>query len=413
MNKIQTREFIQQKFQEYYKQNPESIKSPTSLEKREFGFLLFKEKVMLRHKGFKSVGALCNFLQNTTPSDVYYSSSYYDKPEEEMDAKGWIGADLIFDIDADHIPTRCNKNHDIWACKNCGTSGHGLKPIKCPKCQLQKFNEISWPCDTCLESAKQETIKLLEILEKDFGFYQKEMVLAFSGHRGYHVHIEHETIKTLDSMARKEIVDYVIGLGLKPGLQGFEKKENRVRLQDAGWRGRIAKGTYEFLLTANPEQLKKTGLSKAQAALIIQQREKTLKSWKEENPWKIVKGITMDAWDKIVREGVDRQSAKIDTVVTTDVHRLIRLANTLHGETGLKKIEMPICEIGDFDPFKSAIAFKHGNTIIDVSRAPKFRLGDNFYGPYTNQRVGLPTAAAMLLLCKGTAKIAEETTLVQ
>jgi DNA primase small subunit len=44
----------------------------------------------------------------------------------------------------------------------------------------------------------------------------------FSGHRGYHVQIENEVVKTLDAMARKEIVDYVSGLGL--AILGEEAK---------------------------------------------------------------------------------------------------------------------------------------------------------------------------------------------
>ena len=412
MNKIQTREFIQQKFQEYYKENSENIQSPNSFDEREFAFLLFKERVMLRHKGFKKIEALRNFLSSVAPSDVYYSSSYYEKPEEEMDAKGWIGADLIFDIDADHIPTPCDKQHDIWTCKNCATSGLGFKPEKCPKCQFQKFDEISWPCGTCLECAKDETIKLLDVLEQDFGFSPKEMILAFSGHRGYHVHIEHDSIKTLDSTARKEIVDYLIGLGLKPALQGFEK-DMGPKLEDIGWRGRIAKGTYEFLLTTNQDQLKEIGLTKNTATLIDSKKEEILESWKGNGPWKMLKSVGMDSWEKIIRKGVDRQSVKIDTVVTTDVHRLIRLANTLHGGTGLKKVEIPISKIEGFDPFKNAVAFNRGTLLIDVLAAPRFRLGDNSYGPYNNKRLELPTAAAMLLLCKGTAKIAEDTPLVR
>ena len=40
------------------------------------------------------------------------------------------------------------------------------------------------------------------------------MHVFFSGHRGYHVHIENEAVRSLDAMARKEIVDYVTGLRL-------------------------------------------------------------------------------------------------------------------------------------------------------------------------------------------------------
>ena len=412
MNKISTREFIQQKFAEYYKQNRDTVQPPTSMEKREFAFLLFKEKTMLRHKGFKTAEDFRGMLLNVVPSDVYYSSAYYEKPEEEMDAKDWIGADLIFDIDADHIPTPCNKQHDTWACKNCGMSGRGTKPEKCPQCAGQKFDDISWPCDTCLERAKEETIKLIDVLSCDFGLSVNEMNIAFSGHRGYHVHVENEALRTLDSMARKEIVDFLMGIGLEPNLFGFVQGEGP-RLEDFGWKGRIAKGTYEFLLTATTEQLENAGLKKKTASQLIHQREKILESWKEKGPWKLLKGVGPESWEKIIKQAIEKQSVKIDTVVTTDIHRLIRLANTLHGETGLLKIELPANTIEGFDPFKSAVAFKHDMVTVDVSDAPQFRLKDNIYGPYKNQRIELPTAAAMMLLCKGAAKTVEEKTVVQ
>ena len=104
---------------------------------------------------------------------------------------------------------------------------------------------------------------------------------------------------------------------------------------------------------------------------------------------------------------MEKQSAKIDTVVTTDIHRLIRLTNTLHGKTGLKKIEVPITGIEHFDPLKSAVTFKVGTVTVLVSEAPQFRLGNELYGPYEGQKIELPTAAALMLLCKGAAKVVE------
>ena len=99
------------------------------------------------------------------------------------------------------------------------------------------------------------------------------------------------------------------------------------------------------------------------------------------------------------------QSANVDTVVTTDTHRLIRLGCTLHGKTGLKKTEFPVPAINDFDPFKSAIAFREGTATVLVSNAPEFRLGDQTFGPYKNQKIELPTAAAVLLICRKRAEV--------
>ena len=44
--------FIKSKFREFYESSSSKIEAPPSIEMREFGFLLFKEKVMVRHKGF-------------------------------------------------------------------------------------------------------------------------------------------------------------------------------------------------------------------------------------------------------------------------------------------------------------------------------------------------------------------------
>jgi len=412
----ETKTFVRNKFSEYYQKYSSTIQPPTQIEKREFGFLVLKGRVMIRHKGFKHVDDLTKFLKTLVPSDAYYSSAYYEKPEEKMEEKGWLGADLIFDIDADHIPTPCAKIHDTWICSSCGTVGKGVLPEKCPACGERKFNEKTWPCEVCLESAKAETIKLIDMLTRDFGFSSKEMSVSFSGHRGYHLHIEGREFHALDSMARKEIVDYILGIGLETSFHGLGEERGEMKssvlagpsLDDPGWRGRIARGTYEFLHTATPEELEKIGLKKNVVDILTQHKETIEEKWKEKGPWGVVKNVGVENWTKIAQRGAEMQSAKIDTVVTTDVHRLIRLTNTLHGKTGLKKIETPITYIEKFDPLKSAIAFKEGTATVLVSDAPEFRLGDQTYGPYKNRQVELPTAAAVLLLCKGMAEVKEE-----
>jgi DNA primase small subunit len=405
--------FIQDRFADYYTQHSASIQPPTSIEKREFGFLLFEKRMMLRHRGFQDLDGLRSSLCATVPSDVYYSSAYYESPEADMKAKGWLGADLIFDIDADHIPTPCATEHDIWTCNNCGTSGRGQHPTKCPTCGGTKFKEKTWPCEVCLEAAKAETNKLIDVLTEDFGFSTDMLTVAFSGHRGYHVHVESEEVRDLDSLARKEIVDYVMGTGLEADFHGLGRAASPERvfsgpdLSARGWRGRVARGTYDFLSTASQEGLEKAGLTKKIAKTLVLKRDPLLESWKEKGPWGSFKGLGIEKWKKIVHYGVEKQSVKVDTVVTPDINRLIRLPNSLHGKTGLKKAEFPIEDIEIFDPLRRAVAFKEGAVTVEVSEAPQFRVEDRTYGPFERQKVELPTAAALMLLCKGVAKVVQ------
>lgn len=376
------------------------------IEKREFGFALF-EGWMLRHKSFDNKTELVSFLANSVPRDAYFSCAYYEDPQAEMEKKGWVGADLVFDIDADHIPTSCEKVHDQWTCGKCGFAGKGVVPENCPVCSSEKFDERTWPCEVCLESAKHETMKLLDILTKDFGFSEKELRVFFSGHRGYHVHVENQTIKDLDSSARKEIVDYVSGVGLDPLQREFEKRVPMLSVNYPGWRGRIAKGIHDFVLQAKETQYRSIGLNSHVAEVMVKNKASILRNLNESHLMNPIKGVGHETWRKIIEHFIASESASVDTVVTTDTHRLIRLGGTLHGKTGLKKTEFSVSALSDFNPFKSAIAFKEGTVTVFVSDAPKFTLADQAFGPYKNLKVELPTAAAMLLICRKRAQVVE------
>jgi DNA primase small subunit len=407
---LSSQDFVYRKFSDFYNNPSTEIPSPILLEQREFGFLLLKEKIMIRHKGFGSVDSFRTFLSETVPSDVYHSCAYYENPTFEMDKKGWLGADLVFDIDADHIPTSCNKIHDEWTCKACGFSGKGITPGNCPICGSQKFDTKTWPCKLCLDSAKEETGKVIDMLGRDFGFSDKEIHVFFSGHRGYHVHVEKDTIKTLDAIARKEIVDYVSGVGL--AMFDRERKDGRrstrtppaFAFSNFSWDKRLKKGMQEFIANATKDDLRNIGIKQTCDA-ILKSKEMILKRCLEENRWTSVKGISLETWTRIAEYVKNLESAKIDTVVTTDIHRLIRSTGTLHGKTGLKKVECPVSDLNEFDPFKEAVAFKEGTAKVFISDAPEFKLGENAFGPYRNQKIELPVAAAILLICKGRAEV--------
>ncbi|RLI04283.1 hypothetical protein DRO22_04130 [Candidatus Bathyarchaeota archaeon] len=410
MNRVS---FIRDRFAEFYEENASKIEAPSSISQREFGFFTFKENIVIRHKGFITAETLRDFIKQIVPSHAYYSAAYYEMPEEPMEKKGWLGADLYFDIDADHIPTECRKIHDTWVCRDCGFQGKGVAPEECPACGSKRFEEQKWPCEICLESAKYEAIKLLDFLIEDFGFSPSEIKVSFSGHRGYHVQVESEKIRDLDSTARKEIVDYVTGTGLEPTYHGLQGSPRGARvtsgpnLDEAGWRGRIARGTHEFLLSATREDLEELNLRKKVIDEIISKREEILRSWERRGPWGLIKGVGVETWKKIIMRAIESQSARIDTVVTTDVHRLIRLPNTLHGKTGWLKVSFPADEIEKFDPLSSAIAFKKGEITIYVKEAPKFRIGEETFGPFEDRKVELPMAAAMFLLCKDAAEVVD------
>ncbi|MCJ2534211.1 MAG: DNA primase catalytic subunit PriS, partial [Candidatus Thermoplasmatota archaeon] len=71
----------------------------------EFAFVLFGGKGMIRHTSFDKKKNLMRFLGERAPQHTYYSSAYYQTPDAPtMQEKNWMGAELIFDLDSDHLP---------------------------------------------------------------------------------------------------------------------------------------------------------------------------------------------------------------------------------------------------------------------------------------------------------------------
>ena len=71
--------FIHEMFRKYYQSETSLLEEPSEIEKREFGFLMFKGG-MLRHKSFKSKDELVAFMKDFAPSDAYYSCLLYTSP---------------------------------------------------------------------------------------------------------------------------------------------------------------------------------------------------------------------------------------------------------------------------------------------------------------------------------------------
>jgi DNA primase small subunit len=385
---IQTN-LLKQKFYDYY-QNSWKTYFPGYFDKREFAYLFFEENNMIRHRSYNTEEEMEKYIRATGPAHVYYSTAYYERPNETMDKKVWFGTDLTFDLDSDHIKTPCGSKHPYWICVRCKTFCGENNPTVCPNCSGDKFQVEAYLCEICLEAVKVETNKLLEFLILDFGFKENNLEIFFSGHRGYHVHVKDEEIRSLDHLSRKEIVDYILGTGYKSEFHEMPK------LGDPGWRGRIARGIYDLISYSSKEVENIRGINKK---ALKKFRERYLEARGNITPLSI-KGLGVKSWERIIKIAIQRQAAYIDSVVTTDIHRLIRLPMTLHGKTGLLKMSTKINELESFDPLKDAVAFKEGNINVYVNQARKFRIGNEYYGPFKEETINLPSSAAIFLLCK-------------
>ena len=172
------------------------------------------------------------------------------------------------------------------------------------------------------------------------------------------------------------------------------------------------KALYDYVASTKPEEIKSLKLGRKVTRFLIEDKTQALAMLEEAHPSVLLKAVGLSETDKLMADlsrlmdiAVKEQAADIDTVVTTDIHRLIRLPNTLHGKTGWQCQTIPTDSLVDYDPLVSAIAFRSGEARLYVRRAPKIRIGDMGYGPYKDEVVTVPTAVAMFLLCKKGASV--------
>ncbi|MBI2937680.1 MAG: hypothetical protein HYY22_05685 [Thaumarchaeota archaeon] len=377
---------VKQIFKEYYFKHIEQIEPPTRMAEREFGYMTF-DHAMIRHLAIKSSGELRSLILKEAPNSVYYSTSFYNDPSLQMHEKGWKGGELVFDIDADTLASPCRQEHDKWVCRDCGYQELGVKPEKCPKCKGRRLHEINIACGVCLDAAKKEALHLMDILTEDFGLSRSEIEVFFSGSMGYHISVTSSIFEAADQVARSEIVDYVSGQSLLIESLGIAKKLSHEELtqklpsaSDKGWRGRVARHfQHKFEAEAGGSQ----DVRGKMAELYLSMR--------------------YAKFQLAVQDAVKESGSTVDPSVTTDIHRIFRMPNTLHGKTGLLKKRCGSLE--GFDPLVEAVALGREPLNIKVDQAPKFTLGGEWFGPFKSETVELPRMAAVYLLGLGMAKL--------
>ncbi len=358
-----TRAFLKSAYKEYYFRPTDSIEFPDEIQSREFGYIPFGGG-MVRHLSFRNEGEAVAEVLKQSPSSVYCSNAKYESPTLPIEEKGWLGAELIFDIDATDIATPCKRGHDLWYCEKCHSSGSLPKPPKCPKCN-GTTSEFHGTCDVCLGAAKDHALRVVGFLASDFGVSRDAMRLYFSGNRGYHLHVFDARFNQLDQQARGEIADYMRGASL-PLSQSiastFRRKPPGGGAQGEGWTRRI---------TGYVEE-KRQGY-----------------------------GGTLQ---KLVSEAISSQRAMVDTSVTTDIHRVFRLAGTLHGNTGMCK--MRIESIEKFDPQIDPVVLSAKPVKVRVDFYPAFRVKGSEFGPFKSETAELPAFAAVSILTRGLGEVA-------
>lgn len=393
--------FVQGSMRRYYSRC--RVREIPSIERREFAFFLFDAESMHRGISFRTAADLQAYLMDRVPKHAYFSSAYYDDPTLPMPRRHWLGADLIFDLDADHL-------------KGAGELGY----------------------EEMLAAVKERFIHLIEeFILGDMGFDEKDLYIVFSGGRGYHLHVRRGDVRLLGSRERRDIVDHITGRGIDDDIQKGNILKRRAVMRDryggtvygyylpdgrSGWRGRTLACIEELRekVSMMDEEDARTYLKgyitdTKVSPKVLPGLIRFLKGLSEED---IRSGDITRRQDlthpqarallHITREkmGVDL-AGETDEPVTSDIKRLIRIPGSVHGKSGLVAVPLRLDDLRGFDPLDSAVPPTLSDASVRVCWMKSSRLrvrGEEFAGTQ-GLHTEMPGYAAFVLTCRGLVSV--------
>ena len=409
-----TIDWLRTTFAHWYHLHPPAM--PDRFTRREFGFMLWPERPgpppFFRHRAFPTAEGMRDYLARAGPHSAYYSTAYYDRPGEmKMVDKVWRGAELIFDLDADHLA-------EVEKAKADG-------------------NEL--PLDEQLRLVKRQFIRLLdEFLLGDFGLTESDLWITFSGGRGYHAHVTEARLMQLGSRERREIVDYITGKF--PAERGTETPDlssliRTITVDADSFKGRTKKVTQERMAAADapgwPGRVTRT-LVETLRTQVLEADRKQAKKWLtsledvgDARASSFLDRFDAQALDRIARGYIDqgrtvrsivhhvlRQSTipmakgETDEPVTADVKRLIRLPGSLHGKSGLRVVTLRRADLDGFDPLRDAVAFGMDPVRIVPRKDQEATLGGERVAVKGGEQVEVPMAHAVFWLARQSGTVA-------
>lgn len=353
--------FVRKIFSRYYQQAQFDIRG---LDQREFGIGNTK-KIDARHLSFSTTDEFRNFLVTNTPLFVSHSASYYKYPAATpIEKKTRTGADMIFDLDL----------------HSAGKYGVYSK----------------------LDEVKQDVTRLVEdFLCTDFGLKREDILIAFSGNRGYHVHVRNSDFAVLEAEERREIMNYIRGEGLdvRKFFSWEEIKRHKKLLgptpDDGGYKGRVA----QYVIN-DPSRISPRRFSNPE------KRDFFISGIKEGN-WSRTTMKLEEIPKKIneLKGEITVRSVNADPAVTYDMSKLIRVPNSIHGDTGF--VAKIVGDIDTFEPLKHAVINGPEISIRFTEKVPELELLGKTLGPFdAEQKAELPLGAALFFILKNSADLA-------
>ena len=400
-------------FAEYYKREP--LDPPPLMGRREWAFVPFASSFQgyIRHRQYDRIEHLRKYLIRNPPKSIFHSMAYYRRPSERrMDMKEVKGADLVFDLDGDHLSGITDENFEMM-----------------------------------IRLIQAETWRLWDtFLKRELGVNERHLEVTFSGHRGFHLHIRDPSLQHLDARARREIVEYIRGKDLDSyrALRRALEQTSDAR----GWPKRLL-DNLPRVISQLSESLSDDRTTKTRAKKELERYRSMLPDGKRPSKPAIERLAQRFETPSIKRQVIDERnievlgggekgavhrdtfvallhgasmggdegSAEIDDVVTIDMHRIIRWKTSLHGKTGMRVTTIPVERLDPegpeaFDPLSETIALPSmgQHELVGVVNGMQTRIHERHISIEENKTFTATTAEAAFLILKGWAKFTTTST---
>lgn len=302
----------------------------SKIQRREIAFAYQgDEGIKGRARYFETTEQLSEHIQSKpTIESVYASTAYYLDPQMYSPSKrGHLGYDLVFDLDMSY---------------------DGFE------------NRVDWMHDVCYR-----TSILVDVLVGDFGFNRDDMVLDFSGGKGFHITIDDDSFLDLSKEARADLLSYIMGnkvirTNIKIGKGGWNKKYSL-------YISRIVKLMSDDK-KENNRRLLSLGLPKATAKKISDLMSNAAKrnELSQGHLWVFDEKVSKALVNHFHNEEKERFSA-VDKTVTPDKHRILRVPGSIHAKTGLVSTRLELSNIDDPDEVFQQIMLAAGVDEVEIT----------------------------------------------
>ena len=362
-------------------------------------FIPFGGGTPIRHKSFSDMNDVRRFICERPQHSCFYSTAYWKKPHElKLADKDWLGADLIFDLDGDHLPGVTDKDFPAM---------------------IEVIQEQAWSLWN-------------DFLEPDFGFNEEYLQVTFSGHRGFHLHYRDPKFFHLDSEARRELVSHIRG----EGVEVSDLLERSRNPNATGWAKRVSKGIDSVVNKLDSvyngdtqllrkmtdglqEMMDREGIKGLRGKASVEKLAELMQTESRRN--RVLDGriaaLNNHAllFQNLIRADssvVLGNAGETDEVVTIDTRRQIRWPGSLHGKSGMRVTEFPLSRLdpdssNSFDCLSEGIALSR-DEIVRVEMVVDdaiTRFDNRVIDASVGDVVEIHEAGATFLVLKGWARL--------